>query len=82
MPRKVRELIQELKKKGFVGRGGKGSHRNFTHPAGIRITISGNPGDDAKAYREKKDGCYVGTCPGLMVGGHGQDETKVYAELR
>ena len=30
----------------------------------------------------KEDGCYVGTCPGLMLGGvHGQNETKVYAEL-
>ena len=30
----------------------------------------------------EEDGCYVGTCPGLMLGGiHGDDETKVYAEL-
>ena len=29
-----------------------------------------------------EDGCYVGTCPGLMLGGiHGDDETAVYAEL-
>jgi len=29
-----------------------------------------------------EDGCYVGTCPGLMLGGvHGDDETKVYREL-
>lgn len=28
------------------------------------------------------DGCFVGTCPGLMFGGvHGDDEAKVYAEL-
>lgn len=28
------------------------------------------------------DGCYVGTCPGLMLGGvHGDDEAHVYAEL-
>lgn len=28
------------------------------------------------------DGCYVGTCPGLMLGGvHGNDEAKVYADL-
>ena len=28
------------------------------------------------------DGCYVGTCPGLMLGGvHGDDEAAVYAEL-
>ena len=28
------------------------------------------------------DGCYVGTCPGVMYGGvHGDDETKVFAQL-
>ena len=30
----------------------------------------------------EEDQCYVGTCPGLMLGGiHGSDETKVYEEL-
>jgi hypothetical protein len=30
----------------------------------------------------ENDGCYVGTCPGLMLGGvHGDDEARVYAEL-
>jgi predicted HicB family RNase H-like nuclease len=30
----------------------------------------------------KEDRCYVGTCPGLMLGGiHGDDEAKVYREL-
>ena len=29
-----------------------------------------------------EDGCYVGTCPGLMLGGvHGRNEARVYAEL-
>lgn len=29
-----------------------------------------------------EDGCYVGTCPGLMLGGvHGDDEAGVYSEL-
>lgn len=29
-----------------------------------------------------EDRCYVGSCPGLMLGGiHGDDEAKVYAEL-
>jgi len=41
MPRKIRELIRDLKAVGFVNRGGKGSHRNFEHPKGMRITISG-----------------------------------------
>ncbi|MBL7128623.1 MAG: type II toxin-antitoxin system HicA family toxin [Ignavibacteria bacterium] len=53
MPRKIRELITELEKSGFVNRGGKGSHRNYMHPNGIVLTISGNPGDDAKPYQEK-----------------------------
>ena len=54
MPRKIRELIKELKKAGFVDRGGKGSHRNFVHPnVSQPITISGKIGDDAKAYQEK-----------------------------
>ena len=52
MPLKVRELISELERAGFVSRGGKGSHRNFVHPKVAKpVTISGNPGDDAKHYQ-------------------------------
>ena len=30
----------------------------------------------------EEDQCYIGTCPGLMLGGvHGKDEAKVYKEL-
>ena len=30
----------------------------------------------------EEDQCYVGTCPGLMLGGvHGDDEARVYREL-
>lgn len=53
MPRKIRELIHDLEKAGFVNRGGKGSHRNYLHPKGIALTISGNAGDDSKPYQEK-----------------------------
>jgi predicted RNA binding protein YcfA (HicA-like mRNA interferase family) len=53
MPKKIRELIQKLKKAGFVDRGGKGSHRNFKHPSGGKITLSGNPAHDAKKYQER-----------------------------
>ena len=53
MPRKVRQLIADLEKTGFVNRGGKGSHRNFTHPKGVRVTLSGNPGDDVKHYQDR-----------------------------
>jgi predicted RNA binding protein YcfA (HicA-like mRNA interferase family) len=53
MPRKIRELIRDLKASGFVDRGGKGSHRNFVHPKVSRpVTISGKSGDDARAYQE------------------------------
>ena len=52
MPSKVRELIVELERAGFVNRSGKGNHRNFVHPNMVKpITISGNPGDDAKHYQ-------------------------------
>jgi len=53
MPKKIRELIRDLAKAGFVDRGGKGSHRNFTHPRGAKITLSGNPSHDAKRYQER-----------------------------
>lgn len=54
MPRKIRDLIRELEAAGFVNRGGKGSHRNYEHPNGGRVTISGKPGDDAKPYQERE----------------------------
>ncbi len=43
-----------LEKAGFSNRGGKGSHRNFLHPCGIKITISGKAGSDALKYQEKE----------------------------
>ena len=51
MPPKIRELVRDLEIAGFVSRGGKGSHRNYEHPKGSRITISGQLGDDAKPYQ-------------------------------
>jgi predicted RNA binding protein YcfA (HicA-like mRNA interferase family) len=53
VPKKIRELIRILEKAGFVDRGGKGSHRNFTHSCGVKITLSGNASDDAKHYQER-----------------------------
>jgi predicted RNA binding protein YcfA (HicA-like mRNA interferase family) len=52
LPPKIRELVAELTKAGFVERGGKGSHRNYVH-ARVRepVTISGRLGDDAKHYQ-------------------------------
>lgn len=57
MPRKIRQLIADLKSAGFmeVKSRGKGSHRKFMHPKfGGAVTISGNLGDDVKAYQEQQ----------------------------
>ncbi len=53
MPPKIRELINELERNGFTNRGGKGSHRNYEHFSGYRVTISGKLENDAKKYQEK-----------------------------
>lgn len=53
MPPKIKELLKSLEKAGFVDRGGKGSHRNYEHPKGARVTLSGNLNDDAKPYQVK-----------------------------
>ena len=53
MPRKIRQLIADPEKHGFVDREGKGPHRNFLHPSGVKIMLSGAPGDDAKHYQER-----------------------------
>jgi predicted RNA binding protein YcfA (HicA-like mRNA interferase family) len=60
MPRKIRALIRDLERAGFVDRGGKGSHRNYEHPRGIRVTVSGRLGDDAKPYQEKEVARMIG----------------------
>ncbi len=52
MPKKIRELIAIIEQAGFINKGGKGSHRNYFHPSGVRLTISGNLGDDALRYQE------------------------------
>jgi predicted RNase H-like HicB family nuclease len=42
------------------------------------------PGDEYLKIVQwsEEDGCYVGTCPGLLRGGvHGDDEATVYREL-
>ena len=57
MPRKVRELVQDLLQAGFyeISGGAKGSHRKFTHARFHgAVTISGRSGDDAKRYQEKQ----------------------------
>jgi predicted RNA binding protein YcfA (HicA-like mRNA interferase family) len=51
MPPKIKDLLAELERYGFANRGGKGSHRNYEHPSGEKVTISGNVGRDAKSYQ-------------------------------
>lgn len=55
MPRKIRELIADLEKAGWLQMGGgKGSHRKFAHPDSPRkIILSGASGGDAHHYQEK-----------------------------
>jgi predicted RNA binding protein YcfA (HicA-like mRNA interferase family) len=54
MPKKIRELISDLERAGFINRSGKGSHRNFVHPFVMKsVVISGHLGDDAKKYQER-----------------------------
>jgi predicted RNA binding protein YcfA (HicA-like mRNA interferase family) len=55
MPKKIRELIQALKSAGFCESSGKGSHRKFSHvKCRDGVTLSGNPGADARDYQEKQ----------------------------
>jgi len=53
IPHNVRQLIADLENHGFVNRGGKGSHRNFLHSNGVKITLSEVPGDGAKHIRSE-----------------------------
>jgi len=56
MPRKIRQLVSDLTKSGFVQvAGGKGSHRKFRHAnfSGA-VILSGGDGDDAHRYQEKQ----------------------------
>jgi predicted RNA binding protein YcfA (HicA-like mRNA interferase family) len=55
VPRKIRDLVFDLRRAGFrLVAGGKGSHRKFAHPAvKVPAIIAGPDGDDAKAYLER-----------------------------
>ena len=47
--------MADLERAGFQNRGGsKGSHRDFVHPQGMRVTLSGNAGHDARHYQERE----------------------------
>lgn len=55
MPRKVRELEEDLRAAGFARRPGKGSHRIWQHPLvpELAVSMSGGVGDDAADYQER-----------------------------
>lgn len=55
MPKKIRQLISDLKDAGFAVDRQKGSHRQFKHEnfRGL-ITLSGGDGNDARHYQEKQ----------------------------
>lgn len=47
MPPKVREILELLRRDGWVQVGQKGSHRQFRHPSKPgRVTVNGHLGDD------------------------------------
>jgi predicted RNA binding protein YcfA (HicA-like mRNA interferase family) len=56
MPRKIRQLVSDLTRAGFVlVPGGKGSHRKFRHdriPGSV--ILSGGDGEDARHYQERQ----------------------------
>ena len=54
MPRKIREIERDLLAAGFKRWPGKGSHRNYVHPSGTSMTVSGASGADAKPYQERE----------------------------
>jgi predicted RNA binding protein YcfA (HicA-like mRNA interferase family) len=53
MPKKLSVLLQQLANAGFTSRGGKGSHRNYTHPTGYMLTISVHKGE-AKPWAQRE----------------------------
>ena len=58
MPRKIRQLVRDLRRAGFeaLPQRGKGSHSMWKHPAYPDIplvTLAGQLGDDAQPYQER-----------------------------
>ena len=58
MPRKLRQLLRELRDAGFTEfpERGKGDHAVWRHPLAPRhkLTLDGRPGDDVRPYQEKQ----------------------------
>ncbi len=58
MPRKIRQLKQDLRRAGFrqVPGRGKGDHSWWEHPAvpDYPVNLDGRDGDDAQPYQERQ----------------------------
>jgi predicted RNA binding protein YcfA (HicA-like mRNA interferase family) len=57
LPRKIRDLLRDLRGAGFkeISGAGKGSHRKLVHPKFPgAVTVSGKLGDDVKHYQERE----------------------------
>ena len=55
MPRKVRHLIRDLNRAGFIEIAVRGDHREFVHPQfNGRVMVSGKMNGDAKPYQEQE----------------------------
>jgi len=52
MPKKLVVLLAALTRAGYVNRGGKGSHRNYEHACGHRLTVAVHKGE-AKPYQQR-----------------------------
>jgi predicted RNA binding protein YcfA (HicA-like mRNA interferase family) len=52
-PRKIRQLISDLERAGFIHTSTHGSHRKFRNRAGSTVILSGQSGADAQHYQEK-----------------------------
>lgn len=47
MPPKIRDILNELQRDGWIQVTSRGSHRQFKHPTKPgRVTVAGKPGDD------------------------------------
>lgn len=54
VPRKLRQLIADLEREGFVRVATRSSHRKYRHAAGTTVILSGQTGADAHHYQEKE----------------------------
>ncbi|PPK71634.1 hypothetical protein B0F88_107158 [Methylobacter tundripaludum] len=84
MPRKIRELIQDLKNAGFyeISGGGKAlSRKAYCASFGTGETMKKSDLYHKWVEWSEEDQIYIGKCPDLITGIHGDDPVKLYSEL-